>query len=97
MGIHPSLNRDSKGAAHRSVWKRFERIKHLLEKGKWKEGDSVFGLQKIKSLKFKVKKEKPQAAEEQAAEAATPAAGGEGEQAKQQGAGGESKKEEQKK
>jgi len=70
MAQHPSLKRDSKSIKHRSVWKRFERIKHLTEKGTWKEGDSVFGLTKIRSIKFKVKKEK--------AAATTAAAGAEG-------------------
>jgi len=72
MSIHPSL-RPAKGKGHRSVFKRFERVKMLLEKDKWKEGVSVFGLPKVKSIKIKVKKEKT---EKPAAEAAgTPAAG----------------------
>ncbi len=72
MSIHPSL-RPAKGKGHRSVFKRFERVKMLLEKDKWKEGVSVFGLPKVKSIKIKVKKEK---VEKPAAEAgAAPAAG----------------------
>ncbi|MFA5335638.1 MAG: small basic protein [Candidatus Omnitrophota bacterium] len=78
MSIHPSL-RPSKGRGHRSVFKRFERIKMLADKDKWKEEDSVFGLPKVKSLKIKVKKEKSEAkvAAEGAAAApgAAPAAG----------------------
>ncbi|MFA5147593.1 MAG: small basic protein [Candidatus Omnitrophota bacterium] len=78
MSIHPSL-RPSKGRGHRSVFKRFERIKMLADKDKWKEDDSVFGLPKVKSLKIKVKKEKSEAkvaAEGAAAPgAAAPAAG----------------------
>ncbi len=57
MSIHPSL-RPSKGRGHRSVFKRFERIKMLSEKDKWREGESVFGLPKVKSIKIRVKKEK---------------------------------------
>lgn len=57
MSIHPSL-RPSKGKGHRSVFKRFERIKMLSEKDKWHEGESIFGLPKVKSIKIKVKKEK---------------------------------------
>lgn len=57
MSIHPSL-RPSKGKGHRSVFKRFERIKMLSEKDKWHEGESVFGLPKVKSIKIRVKKEK---------------------------------------
>ncbi len=74
MSIHPSL-RPSKGGGHRSVFKRFERIKILSEKGKWQEGSSVFGLPKVKSIKIRAKKEK--AAEAKAATeapAGTPAA-----------------------
>lgn len=72
MSIHPSL-RPAKGQGHRSVFKRFERVKMLLDKDKWKEGVSVFGLPKVKSIKIKVKKEK---AEKPAADAAAaPAAG----------------------
>ncbi len=75
MSIHPSL-RPSKGKGHRSVFKRFERIKMLAEKDKWKEEESVFGLPKVKSLKIKVKKEKTEAkaAEGAAAAGAAPAA-----------------------
>jgi small basic protein (TIGR04137 family) len=74
MSIHPSL-RPSKGKGHRSVFKRFERIKMLAEKDKWKEEESVFGLPKVKSLKIKVKKEKTEAkAAEGAAAGAAPAA-----------------------
>lgn len=76
MSIHPSL-RPSKGRGHRSVFKRFERIKMLADKDKWKEEESVFGLPKVKSVKIKVKKEKSEAkaaAEGSAAPAAGPAA-----------------------
>lgn len=72
MSIHPSL-RPAKGKGHRSVFKRFERIKMLLDKDKWKEGISVFGLPKVKSIKIKVKKEKTEKAATEAA--ATPEAG----------------------
>ena len=73
MSIHPSL-RTSKGKRHRSVFKKFERLKILSEKDKWHEGESLFGLPKVKSIKIKVKKEK--AAETKAATeaAATPPA-----------------------
>ncbi|MFA5165361.1 MAG: small basic protein [Candidatus Omnitrophota bacterium] len=72
MSIHPSL-RPSKGRGHRSVFKRFERIKMLADKDKWNEKDSVFGLPKVKSLKIKVKKEKSEA--KAAAEGAAAAPG----------------------
>lgn len=69
MSQHPSLKSGEKGKAHRSVWKRFERLKFLVEKDKWEEGKSIFGLPKMKLLKVKVKKEKAEdAAVEGAAE-----------------------------
>lgn len=64
MSIHPSLASSEKNKKQRSVLKRTERIKTMLEKGKWKEGDKVFGLPKIKTLKIKIKKEKKEAAAE---------------------------------
>ena len=62
MSQHPSLKSKGKEKAHRSVWKRFERLKFLSEKDKWSEKDSVYGLEKIKLLKLKIKKEKAAAA-----------------------------------
>lgn len=58
MSQHPSLRSSEKDKQHRSVLKRYERLKILKEKEKWKEGNSVFGLQKVKVLRFKIKKEK---------------------------------------
>ena len=59
MGLHSSLKRADKMTASRSVMKRSERIKWLMEKGLWKEKDRVLGLPKIKVVKLKaVKKEK---------------------------------------
>jgi len=40
------------------VLKRIERIRQMQEKGNWKEGNSVYGLPKLKSLRIKIKKEK---------------------------------------
>lgn len=63
MSIHPSLRSNEKDKKQRSVLKRAERIKMMLDKGKWKEGDGVFGLPKIKTLKIKIKKEKAEKTE----------------------------------
>lgn len=78
MSIHPSLTISEKDKKARSVLKRTERIRQMHEKGTWKEGDAVYGLPKIKSLKIKIKKEKVEkAADATATQAgATPAAGG---------------------
>lgn len=80
MSIHPSLAISDKDKKQRSVLKRAERIRIMLEKGQWKEGDNVYGLPKIKSLRIKIKKEKVEkAADATGAEgaAATPTAAAE--------------------
>ena len=46
MSQHPSFCGKGKIKAKRNVLKRYERIRYLQEKGKWKEGDSVLGLPK---------------------------------------------------
>ncbi|MFC1594493.1 small basic protein [Candidatus Omnitrophota bacterium] len=81
MSIHRSLRGSEKDKQQRSVLKRIEKIKHLKEKDEWNEGDSVFGLPKIKIVKIKFKKEKPVAekTEEAAGAAAETAAPAEGE------------------
>jgi len=73
MSIHPSLIISEKDKMARSVLKRTERIRQMQEKGKWKEGDSVYGLPKIKALRIKIKKEKAAKAET-TTEAGAPAA-----------------------
>ena len=71
MSQHPSLKSDQTGGAFRSVLKRYERIKDMAEKEKWdEEKDSIFGLPKLKRIKFKVKKSKSAEAEGAAAEGA---------------------------
>ena len=81
MSQHPSLRSSDKGKQHRSVLKRYEKLRILKDKEKWDEKDSVFGLAKVKVVKFKIKKEKAAAAEGTEAEApgaaaaAAPAAG----------------------
>ena len=76
MSQHPSLRSSDKSTQHRSVLKRYEKIKILKDKEKWDDKDSVFGLAKVKVIKFKIKKEKAAAAEgeEAAAPGAAPAA-----------------------
>lgn len=77
MSIHPSLNISEKDKKPRSVLKRTERLRMMAEKNQWKEGDDVYGLPKIKTVRIKIKKEKaaekaetPAAAETAAAPAA---------------------------
>ncbi len=82
MSIHPSLAISEKDKKQRSVLKRSERIRSMMEKGNWKEGDKVYGLPKLKTIRIKIKKEKVEkAAEAATAEGAAPAAAGTKEQA----------------
>ena len=76
MSIHPSLTISEKDKKVRSVLKRIERIRQMQEKGNWKQGDSVYGLPKIKSLRIKIKKEKIEKAATET-EAGAPAVAGE--------------------
>jgi len=77
MSIHPSLSISEKDKKARSVLKRSERIRMMMEKGQWKEGDDIYRLPKIKTVRIKIKKEKAEKAEtttaEGAATVATPA------------------------
>ena len=67
MSQHPSLKSSNKTIQHRSVLKRFEKIKVLKDKDKWTDGNSAFGLPKVKTLRFKIKKEKAAPAAEETA------------------------------
>jgi small basic protein (TIGR04137 family) len=73
MSMHPSLKSSEKGKKQRSVLKRIERLKTMMDKEQWKEGDRVYGLPKIKTVRIKIKKEK--AAEKTATEGAATAEG----------------------
>lgn len=72
MSQHPSLRSSGKDKQHRSVLKRYERLKLLKDKEKWEEKNSVFGLPKVKVVRFKIKKEKAVAAESAEVAASTP-------------------------
>jgi len=63
MSIHPSLRSSQKDKKQRSVLKRAERLRSMLGKGQWREGDSVYGLPKIKTIRIKIKKEKAEKVE----------------------------------
>ena len=73
MAIHPSLNSSEKDKRPRSVLKRIERLRTMMDKNQWKEGDDIYGLPKIKTVRIKIKKEKAEKAEA-AATATGPAA-----------------------
>ena len=70
MSIHSSLRSSAQGKKHRSVLKRYERLKALKDQHLWSEEKSVLGIPKVKQQKLKVKKEKAAAADGAAAPAA---------------------------
>ena len=69
MSIDKSLITKDKLTRHRNVLTRAERIKVLTNENLWKDGRSVFGLPKVKTLKVrkKAKVEKEKTEEEAAA------------------------------
>ena len=66
MSQHSSLKSSRGRKKHRSVLKRYERFFTFKEKGVLKDGDSVFGMPKLKIIKVKVKKEKAEVKPEEA-------------------------------
>ncbi len=48
MSMHRSLKGSSKIEVKRNVLKRYERVDKLLERGRWKAGEKVFGLPKTR-------------------------------------------------
>ena len=58
MSLHPSLKVDTAGAQQRTVLTRIERIKDLMKKGLWVDGQHVTSLPKTKIVKIKARKKK---------------------------------------
>ena len=79
MTIDKSLRVKAGAISNRNVLTRAERILKLRETDRWKEGDKVLGLPKVRVLKLALKKKKKAAKAEEGAEgAAAPAAGAAG-------------------
>ncbi len=77
MTMDKSLRMRRGLARARSVLTRAERLTQLTQSERWKEGDSVFGLPKVRVFKLAMKKKKKKKEEgEGEAGAAAPAAGG---------------------
>lgn len=72
MSIDKSLRRKNQLQRARSVLKRDERIKTLVETERWTDGRSPYGLPKVRVMKVAAKKKAPK---EKAAEAAAGAEG----------------------
>jgi small basic protein (TIGR04137 family) len=60
--------------SNRNVLKRAERLEKLKETERWQEGDSIFGLPKVKIQKVALKRKKKVKKLDDADEAATEAA-----------------------
>lgn len=80
MSVHKSLRSTSSMTRARNVYNRWERLQKLKEQGRWKDGQPVYGLPKVRTSVVKIggkKKVKAKAAAEGAegAEGAKPAEG----------------------
>ena len=64
MTIDKSLKVRRGGSSNRSVLTRGERLEKLKEADRWQEGDSPFGLAKVRVRKLVMKKKKKKAKEE---------------------------------
>ncbi|MBF0478767.1 MAG: small basic protein [Candidatus Omnitrophica bacterium] len=64
MSLHPSLRVSLAGSEQRSVMTRIERIKDMMKKGSWVEGQDVTALPKTKSIRVKARRKAAKAPEE---------------------------------
>lgn len=78
MTIDRSLKVRAGSISNRSVLTRGERLQKLKETERWKEGESIYGLPKVRVIRVALKKKKKAKAEEAAegTETAAAAAGG---------------------
>ncbi len=67
MSLHNSLVVKTGLSRQRSVLSRYERIEKLQSQGKWREGDSIFKLPKVRTFILKKKKKKEKKTEEEEA------------------------------
>ncbi len=74
MTMDKSLKSRAGLARSRSVLNRAERIQRLKTTDRWREGDSPFGLAKVRVYKLAVKKKKKKEKEEEGAEGTEAAA-----------------------
>ncbi len=74
MSLHRSLRIDTAGTQQRSVLKRIERMKDLMQKGLWVQDQKVVGLPKTRIVKLKARKAAKAKVDPAAAGAATPEA-----------------------
>lgn len=65
MSRHKSLKAQNKHMRARNVLKREEQIEKLMEEDEWEEGDSVFGLPKVKVQTVTLRKRAAEEEEEE--------------------------------
>lgn len=65
MTIDKSLKVKRGATGSRSVLTRVERLKQLTETSRWEEGDSPFGLAKVRVRKLQLKKKKKKKKEDE--------------------------------
>jgi small basic protein (TIGR04137 family) len=70
MTIDKSLKVRRGAVSNRSVLTRAERLSRLKEADRWEEGQSPFGLPKVRVRKLQMKKKKKKKEEEEGKEAA---------------------------
>lgn len=75
MSVHRSLKASNRLKRQRSVLTRTERLETLASEERWQEGDSVFGLPKVRVFKAKRKVKVKKEAEGEAVEGAVAAEG----------------------
>ncbi len=73
MSIHRSLKSKGTLKRHRSVLTRTERLDALKKEERWQDGDSVYGLPKVRVIR--VKRKKAAKKEEETADATATAEG----------------------
>lgn len=76
MSIHKSLKKKNSLVGTRSVLSRWERLVKLTDDGRWKAGDDVTGLPKVRTHWRARKRKKEAAAPVAGAAAGAPAAAG---------------------
>jgi small basic protein (TIGR04137 family) len=68
MTMDKSLRRRAGMTGQRSVLSRVERLEKLRQSDRWQEGDSPFGLPKVRVFKLALKKKKKKKVEDEDAE-----------------------------
>lgn len=71
MTIDKSLKIKAGSVKMRNVLTRPERLKKLIADDRWKEGDPVFGIPKVRVVKLSMKKKKKAKTEEEEGEETT--------------------------